>query len=317
METHVAVIGTVFVDCKGFAKQSYYPLSRNLGQVQFVHGGVGRNVAETLAHLGVPVSLVSTCDASGIGDEVVQRLKANQVGITHLRQVDKDGMGMWLVILDEKGELAGSISHMPDVGHLAKVIEEKGDEIVSSCSHLALELDLNGEISEQVLALAHKHNKPVFGIPGNLDVILSHPHLVHQLECFICNHHEAARIWDTDLSSASSEEILAQMKAFVDASTLRSMVITLGEKGCIYYDSKTDSFGHQPVFPVRMVDSTGAGDAFFSGTVSALVRGFKLPVAVLCGTKVAGWTIESPESTCPELKEKVRSDAFFQAMREK
>lgn len=314
MKTNVAVIGTVFVDCKGFAKQSYYPLSRNLGTVQFVHGGVGRNVAETLANLDIPTSLVSTYDLTGIGEEVVTRLKKGRVQVDFLKGVPAGGMGMWLVILDEKGELAGSISHMPQLEHLAEVIDQQGEAIVQSSSHLALELDLNETISRKVLALAKKHNKPVYGIPGNLDVILSHPDLIHQLDGFICNHHEAERIWATDLSGKTPDDILTLLKPFVDSSKMRSMVITLGERGCVFYDSKTNSSGHQPVFPVQMVDSTGAGDAFFSGTLSGLAKGFTLSVAVLCGTKVAGWTIESPESTCMQLQEKISGDAFFRAL---
>ena len=48
----IAVIGTVFVDIKGFADAHYDPAGRNVGQIKLVHGGVGRNVAEDVARLG-------------------------------------------------------------------------------------------------------------------------------------------------------------------------------------------------------------------------------------------------------------------------
>lgn len=92
------------------------------------------------------------------------------------------------------------------------------------------------------------------------------------------------------------------------------MVVTIGEQGSIYYDSKSNESGYQPIFPVKLVDSTGAGDAFFSGTVMGLVRGLKLSEAVICGTKVAGWTIEFKENTCPELTERIRNDEVFQSL---
>ena len=41
----IAVIGTVFVDIKGFADAHYDPAGRNVGKIKLVHGGVGRNVA--------------------------------------------------------------------------------------------------------------------------------------------------------------------------------------------------------------------------------------------------------------------------------
>ncbi|RCW48035.1 pfkB family carbohydrate kinase [Paenibacillus prosopidis] len=93
-----------------------------------------------------------------------------------------------------------------------------------------------------------------------------------------------------------------------------SMVATLGEKGAVYYP-QTKEVGYQPVFPVKLVDSSGAGDAFFSGTVMGLVKGLSLKEAVICGTKVAGWTIESAENICPELPIRLKQDEFFKNMK--
>lgn len=92
----MAVIGTNFIDCKGFAKQKYNPLGRNLGIVKFVHGGVGRNVAENLANLGLPVFFVSTVDNFALGTEVVHRLSSAGVNLEYLSYADQKGMGMWL-----------------------------------------------------------------------------------------------------------------------------------------------------------------------------------------------------------------------------
>jgi pseudouridine kinase len=93
-----------------------------------------------------------------------------------------------------------------------------------------------------------------------------------------------------------------------------SMVVTLGEKGAVYYNPQTKEVGYQPVFPVKLVDSSGAGDAFFSGTVMEIIKGLSLKEAVICGTKVAGWTIESTENTNPELPKLIKQDEFFKNM---
>ena len=41
----IVVVGAVFVDVKGFPEDLYLPTGRNAGEIKFVHGGVGRNVA--------------------------------------------------------------------------------------------------------------------------------------------------------------------------------------------------------------------------------------------------------------------------------
>jgi pseudouridine kinase len=314
MASFVTVIGTIFVDCKGFAKQNYRPDTRNIGSVQFVHGGVGRNVAENLANLDVRTALVSSVDDSGLGEEVMARLKAASIHTDYVQSCPAQGMGMWLAILDENGNLAGSISQMPVLRALETVIESRGNEIVRNSSHVVLELDLNETIARHTLALAKQYGRPVYGIPGNLEVIQEHPDLLNGLECFICNNFEADLFTGADFSHMDTAEQVEALKEFVGRTGLISAVVTLGEKGSVYYDSRSNRAGHQPAFPVQMVDSSGAGDAFFSGTVMGLVRGLPLEEAVICGTKVAAWTIESAESNCPTLRANMQADETFQSL---
>ena len=49
------------------------------------------------------------------------------------------------------------------------------------------------------------------------------------------------------------------------------VVVTLGESGALW--ASAAGIRHFPAYPVRAVDTTGAGDAFNAGLVAALVRG--------------------------------------------
>ena len=111
------VVGAVFVDVKGFARGKYLPLERNVGDVQVTAGGVCRNVAENFVKLGVQAQFVSMVDDNALGREVREGLAALGVDVKHAVAAE-GGMGMWLAILDEKGDLAGSISRQPDFSAL-------------------------------------------------------------------------------------------------------------------------------------------------------------------------------------------------------
>ena len=63
-----------------------------------------------------------------------------------------------------------------------------------------------------------------------------------------------------------------------------AMVLTMGSQGSVYVDHRSGEFGRCPAQSVDMVDSTGAGDAFFSGTVAALMKRMPLSQAVRVGT---------------------------------
>ncbi|BAU28711.1 pseudouridine kinase [Aneurinibacillus soli] len=314
MQPFVSVIGTTFIDCKGFAAQAYQPDGRNLGSIQFVHGGVGRNVAENLANLEVPTGFVSSVDRTGLGDEVLARLARVNVETKYVQACEKEGMGMWLAILNENGDLAGSISQMPNLGALEAAVKRHGDALVSESTHIVLEIDLTEAIARETLTVARCHNIPVYGIPGNLDIVQKHPDLLDGMEGFICNNFEADQLLGIDFTHLGRADQQAALAAFAEKHGLRQFVVTLGENGSVFYDSRTKEAGYQSVFPVKMVDSSGAGDAFFSGTVMGLVRGLTLAEAVVCGTKVAAWTIESPENNCQTLSVKMQADEVFQQL---
>ena len=303
-----AVIGTVFVDCKGFSRDRYNPAGRNLGFVQFVHGGVGRNVAENLARMGVPVRFLSSVDDSGLGLEVLDRLAAAGAGTEYVARAESRGMGMWLAILDERGDLAGSISQMPDLTLMEQMIARQGEELVKTSTHLLLELDLNETIAKTALSLAGTYGKPVYGVPGNLEVVSAHPEMLSQLSCFICNHIEAERLIGIPVHALDEIRQKDVLFSFLDKSGLQSLVVTLGADGSVYADAASGDFGRQAACPVNVRDTSGAGDAFFSGTAMGLMRGLPLKDAVVCGTKTAGWTIESPENNCLELGRLMKED---------
>lgn len=85
---------------------------------------------------------------------------------------------------------------------------------------------------------------------------------------------------------------------FTTRDGLQSMVLTLGERGSVYYDALTGEKAYQPAFKTEVVDSSGTGDAFFSGTVAGLIRNLPLSKAVVMGTRLASLTIQSEENTC-------------------
>jgi pseudouridine kinase len=298
----VTVIGTIFVDIKGFPRGEYHPKGRNLGQVQFFHGGVGRNVVETLSQLGHSPMFVSTVDQSGLGQEVIERLQQRGIDTSYIPAVEKEGMGMWMAILDERGDLAGSISQMPSLEIMESEIIARADDFLSKSKAIVLEIDLNEQIAVSIVEKAVKKGLPLYGIPGNLDVLHKRLDLLEYFQCFICNEIEAQQLTSIIPDSQENREKAAKQ---LTSSGLKQVVITLGEKGCYYYDAELEKGGDQPATIVEVVDTTGAGDSFFAGTVSALIKGESLAQAVKLGTNVAGWTISSSESTCQNLKERL------------
>lgn len=290
------VIGFVFVDIKGFAGGNYNPRGRNLGQVRFIHGGVSRNVAENIANTGMPVSFASLTEDSALGNDVKKRLWARGCDTTYMREVQQGGIGTWMVILDETGDVAGQISSPPDTAALERLVEEQGDDMVRSCDSIILELDTSEKLDEMVLALAEKYHKPVYTVVGNMSITLARPDFVAALDCFVCNEIEAGRLFECDLTETGPDDMLALLSSRIGEVGCRSMVITMGSRGAVYYEQDKRTGGVVNAIPTEPVDTTGAGDAFLSGTVMGLSRGLPLSRAVEAGTALAHATILTDES---------------------
>ncbi len=296
------VVGVIFTDIKGFPLNTYHPNGRNVGRVEYIHGGVSRNIAENIAASGMPVTFVSMTEEGALGREVVDRLDRKGVNTEFVLHTAANGIGKWMVILNEKGDVAGEISCPPDMKPLSDFIDSYGSIFVRDAEQIILEVDIGEETAEKVIALAEKYGKKVYPIVGNLHVLKKRQDLISRTACFICNQHEIGQLFGEDYSRFTPDDLLPTLKHEVIARNYPSTIVTMGEKGCIYYDKESGEKGTVPAIPTKLVDSTGAGDAFLSGTVIGLSKGLPLKEAIQIGTKLASLTIGSGESSCPENK---------------
>ena len=299
----MVVVGVVFLDIKGFPFFKYDAVGTNLGNVLMTHCGVARNVAVNMANLGAEVEFVTMLDDDSLGREARLRLRGAGVKLTHAVSTPDKGMGMWLAVFNEKGDLAGSVSHMPDASPIERLFDEKGEEIIRSCRGVALEIDLSEKVSERVFELAERFDKPVYAIVANMSVILRRPDFMARTACVILNEIEAGRLFGREIRALSPEETLEAVSEAAPAMGIRSIVVTMGARGAVYLDAENGLRGVCPAVPCRVVDTTGAGDAFFSAVVESLARGMRLDDAVTCGARLASMTVSTSESTCPHVDE--------------
>ena len=299
MKNGIVVIGTVFVDIKGFPFNTYIPAGRNAGTVETVHGGVGRNVAEDIANLELRPSFMSLVDDSAQGEEVLRKLKNHKVNTEYVLSCP-DGMGIWLAVFDETGDVAGSISKRPAMEPLMGLLEEKGDEIFSQCDSVVIEIDLEKELVKQVLHYAKKHGKKVFAVVANMSIASQRRDFLQQIDCFVCNDQEAGILFADDFSSLSQAEMCDEISTRVMNAKIPAMVVTMGAKGSVYADANGQK-GICPANKVAVRDTTGAGDAFCAGVAAGLTYGQDLRGAVAIGTRLAASVITVSENVCPRF----------------
>jgi pseudouridine kinase len=296
----IVVVGAVFVDVKGFPEDNYIPTGRNAGKVEIVHGGVGRNVAEDIANVELRPKFVSLVDNNAEGEAVIKKLNKHKVNTDYVQPVE-DGMGMWLAVFDNTGDLAGSISKRPDLSAMVKLLDEKGDEIFADADSIVVEIDLDKEIIKRVFKYAEKYNKKVYAVVANMGIASQRRDFLHSIDCFVCNVLEAGILFVSDFSKLSPEELCDVLSEKVISAQIPSVVVTMGGKGSVYADIEGNK-GICPAESVQVRDTTGAGDAFCAGVAIGLTYGKTLPEAMEIGTKLAASVITVSENVCPRFR---------------
>jgi len=296
----IVVIGTVFVDVKGFPEGAYIPNGRNAGRVEYVHGGVARNVVEDIGNLELRPTFIGTVDHTSMGKDVLEKLERHKVNVDYVKAVP-EGMGTWLALFDNNGDVAGSISHRPDTYLSYPILEKHGDEIFKDCDSVILELDLHKDVVKKTFELAEKYNKKVYALVSNMRIALERRDFLQRLDCFICNDHEAGLLFLDDYSEMSPEQMRDVLAEKINQANIKAMIVTMGAKGAVYADIQGNK-GFVPAKSVVVVDTTGAGDAFCAGAMSGLTYGKGLDEAIQIGTTLASSVITSSENVCPRFR---------------
>ena len=295
----IVVIGAVFVDIKGYPESNFIPSGRNAGRVEQVHGGVARNVAEDIANCELRPTFVSLVDRSGTGMDVIRKLQDHKVKTDYIRTV-RDGMGTWLAVFDNDGDVFASISKRPNLLPIADILDEQGDEIISNADSIVIEICVDKEIVKRVFKLAKKYNKKVFAVVANMGIALERRDFLQSIDCFVCNIQEAGMLFSDDYSGKSIEEMEEILSSKVMAARIPSMIVTMGGDGAVYADNAGNK-GYCPARRVEVKDTTGAGDSFCAGVAIGRTYGKTLAEACEIGAHLAASVIVTSENVCPRF----------------
>jgi pseudouridine kinase len=295
----IVIIGGAFVDIKGYPEAAFIPTGRNAGRLEQIHGGVGRNVAEDVANCELRPTFVSVVDRSAMSDDVVRKLKNHKVNTDYIRVTD-DGLGTWLAVFDNDGDVYASISKRPDLRPIAGILDDHGDEIFQNADSIIIEIDLDKEVVKRIFRLAQKHGKKVYAVVSNISIALERRDFLHSIDCFVCNVQEAGILFSDDFSDLEIPELVKVISRKVQLARIPSMIVTLGDKGAAYASVDGD-MGYCPARKVPVNDTTGAGDAFCAGAAIGLTYGKSLQEACKIGTRLAASVIVTSENVCPRF----------------
>jgi pseudouridine kinase len=267
------------------------------------HGGVARNVAETLARLGCRVAL-----ASLVGDDAAGRaLKAGVVNLgidaRHLRMVTGARTAEYTAIF-HGGELFAAFADMgifedwrsSDLDGLADRLWTSAWVFADCNLPTALLTGLREMRARMPFRLA------VDAVSVSKSTRLGED--LNHIDLLFLNRDEARAITGTFEPQQALKELSARGAVCA--------VLTGGPGGLEMLDN-----GRRftvPALRVPVVNVSGAGDALIAGTLCKLVEGAPIAMAIKFGTACAAVAVSSPGAVASELsREKIEEALMLEA----
>jgi pseudouridine kinase len=293
----VLVIGASSLDAKGRTLAPLVPGTSNQGIIRTSFGGVGRNIAENLARLGVPTILLSAVGNDEIGKRLLVQAADSGIDTSHVLVAPEGRTGSYLAILDHQGGLSVSIDDMTIMNHITPRYINDRRRLFREAALVVIDANLSSPTLKTVFRLAQRYQIPICADPTSKSLAPRLRPYLDQLYMVRPNQTEAEALLEGGPINGRDEAI-AGAKQLV-ARGVEIAVITLAEMGVCYATSNES--GHLPALDIDIVDFTGAGDALSAAIIFGLLEEMPIDEAIRLGVSAAALTLQSRETVCHDL----------------
>ncbi|OCN00834.1 PfkB family carbohydrate kinase [Caproicibacter fermentans] len=275
--SHFVIMGTINVDTLMLVDKQPEPGETiSVRQRVIMPGGKGLNQSLGVTKLGASAALISALGTDYDGRQMFQCLKSNSVCTDGVTLHDNLSTGHAYVFIQRNAESNISVFDGANSALTSKNIDQY-ENLFENVDYCLLQTELDQNLVLHAAELAHRHDVKVILKPCAVTSLL--PELVQNTDILVPNVKEANELLPNVFSLEKKAKIFRKQGA-------KTVIITLGEKGCFLQDDK-----HEKYFPaarITPVDTTGAADAFISTLAFYLSIGKDIEEAIQYATCAAG-----------------------------
>ena len=257
-------IGEILADMIGEEKNGITTYERKAGGAPF-------NVACALKKFGADVKFVGSVGDDLIGQFLIKYANDFGMDTTYIHQNSERNTTLAFVELNEEGDRSFCFYRKNTADYcMPKVSDEliKSADIVCIGSLMLADAGCV-EYALEIIERAHSFGKTVaFDVNYRTDMF-------RDRESAIKTYKRILAV--SDIVKFSEDEVETFTEDYVNTLTDKLVLITLGKDGSEWrYGGKKNNV---PTIKVTPVDTTGAGDAFFAGTLSVLEKHVNGPLS--------------------------------------
>lgn len=254
-----------------------------LDRVVFDTGGGATNAAVTFARQGFRTGFAGKIGRDPAGAEVLRVLKREDIDTAHVRVSDRQTTAYSVILLADNGERT-ILAHRGASAHMRSEDFYKGPEIKADWMYIS-SLAGNLDLLKRLVVHAHNRGTKVAINPGKGELAEAKKlrELLPAVEILMANREELQRLFGGE---SPTDTMLNAM------SHCPYVVLTDGPAGSYASDGHAITYAGQ-YKKVPVIDRTGAGDAFCSGFVAAIARGWSVEDALTLGSANSTSVVQS------------------------
>ena len=265
-------------------------------------GGVARNIAETLARLGVKTRFISAFGNDEFSSKIIDSLTLPGLDIHAYHDAADAPSDLYLTVLNSDGEVLHAINQMHQVHHLtAEYLASLQDQILDADLIIA---DCNIP-SDAMAWLAGLPSRPALYFDGvSPNKIVKLKPILGQFDGLKCNIKEAIALAELP-SSTVAQDVMKSLTHF----GIDMILLSLGADGVMLH-SKGQSHAAMPSDIDQIISVSGAGDALFSGFIFGELIGMTMTDALQLGELAATHTLQTPGAVSPSINSILSDEAY-------
>ncbi len=283
----VVVIGGTNIDIFAYPHQKIVMKDSNPGYISTSLGGVGRNISENLARLGLDVTFITVLGKDEAANWV--KTESSQIGLK-LSVIEVDTTPSYIAIFDEFHEDLVSVAAMDQLDSLDSQEIMKRKKMIEDADILVMDTNLSTETMDLIF---NQFKKMIFVDAISSQKAIKIKPFLSKIFCLKLNVIEAELL--TGIHYQTMDD-LNQMGDMLLERGVKEIFITLGDQGAYYTNLREAIFRN--AIPVKIKNSTGAGDAFFAGAIYAKMNHLN-PLSYAMSNAVLNLSDE--KSVCSQL----------------
>lgn len=294
----VLAIGTSGLDVVGRLQDDLQMSTSNPALIRTSFGGVARNVAENLARLGQPVSLLSVIGKDRLGEDVLAHTRNAGVDVSAVYATDKYPTGFYMGVLNQHGIRQFSFADMRIMDELTNAYLLYNENLFEKAGLIFLDANLPEKALKKAFMLARKYKIPVCADPTSGTLAARLKPYMGQIKLLVLNNIEAGNLTSHPFEISNREAALEAARTLISMG-VKMAFVTLAEFGLCYASSETN--GHVPAIRTSIGDPTGAGDALSAAVIYALINEIEIDDAARLGISAASLALRYPGTVYPDL----------------